>query len=93
MLDLLIDFGDLSRTAIAKLLRTLWWLGWDFCVRTIGWSIGWVFFRIVTLGRFPSEGFRQVDEAPWFVGLLVEAFGLALLALSVYAVTQSWPKL
>ena len=93
MLDLLLDVSDLSRTAVVKVLRALWWLGWDFCVRTGGWSIGWVLLRAITLGRFPKEGIHQVDNAPWFLGLLVEVLGLLLLALSIFAVTHSWPRL
>lgn len=93
MLDLLLDLGDLSRAALVKLLRALWWLGWDFCVRTVGWSIGWMFLRIVTFGRFPREEIKQLDNAPWLLGMLVEILGLALLAMGIFAVSNAWPHL
>ena len=91
VLDLLLDLSDLSRSAVAKLLRALWWLGWDFCIRTVGWSIGWVFLRAITLGRFPKEEIDHLDNAPWFLGLLVEILGLVLLAASIFAVSNTWP--
>lgn len=88
MLDLLLDISDLSRTAVIKVLRALWWLGWDFCVRTVGWSIGWILLRTITLGRFPREGINQLDHAHWFLELVVELIGLALLALGIFALSQ-----
>jgi hypothetical protein len=93
MLDLLLGLGDLSRAALVKLLRALWWLGWDFCVRTVGWSIGWASLRALTLGRFPRQEIKQLDNAPWLQGVLVEVLGLALLAMGIFALSQAWPRL
>ena len=76
-----------------KLLRALWWLGWDFCVRTVGWSIGWAFLRTLTLGRFPRERVKQLDNAPWLLGVLVEVLGLTLLTMGIFVLSQAWPRL
>lgn len=72
-------------------LRALWWLAWDFCVQTIGWSIGWLFLRAVTLGRFPSEGIGSVDEAEWGTQLFVEVVGLSLLAWAIWWLSGALP--
>lgn len=93
MFDLLLDLGDLSKAALLMVLRACWWLGWDFSVRTVGWSIGWMALRAATLGWFPREGIRRLDDAPWLLGLLVELLGLTLLAWSIYSVSQAWPRL
>jgi len=91
MLDLLLEFTDLTRSTVVAILRVLWWLGWDFAFCTIGWSIGWCFFRTITFGRFPAERFGELDEAPWIVVALVETSGLALLALGIFELTRVWP--
>jgi len=91
MLDLLLEFADLSRSALVAILRVLWWLGWDFMFCTVGWSIGWCFFRVITFGRFPAEALGELGEAPWIVAVLVELTGLALLALAIFSLTHAWP--
>jgi hypothetical protein len=92
MLHFLSELGELPQTIVVGLLRALWWLGWDFCVRTVGWSIGWIFLRAITLGRFPAVRISQLDDSPVLIGILVEVLGLALLAACIFAVTQSWPR-
>lgn len=92
MLDFL-DIIELPRKLILGLLRALWWLGWEFCVQTVGWSVGWFFCRAITFGRFPSEQLNQLDEASLFIAFVVEALGLALIALAIYFLSQTWPSL
>lgn len=89
MPDLLPDLGELSRSFLLRLLRGLWWLGWDFCVRTVGWSIGWIVLRALSLGRIPDAGINQLDDTPWLHGLLIETLGLGLLAISIYALSST----
>jgi hypothetical protein len=91
MHDLFFEFTDLTRSAVVAILRMLWWLGWDFAFCTIGWSIGWCFFRVLTFGRFPAEALGELDDAPWIVAVLVETSGLALLALGIFELTRVWP--
>jgi hypothetical protein len=76
----MIDFSDLLRP-IAYILRFLLWLGWDFFVHTVGWSVGWGVFRVITLGQFPKEKISESDHAAFFVAFVVESVGLAVLAL------------
>lgn len=89
-----MDLDDVvaaPRTLLAAVLRALWWLAWDFGVETIGWSIGWAFFRAITGGRFPAERLGEVDEASFGVACLVETVGLALLALAIWLLVAEWP--
>ncbi len=38
------------------LARVLLWFTWEFAVQTVGWHVGWVVCRLLTLGRWPEEG-------------------------------------
>lgn len=88
-----LDIISLPRTLLLGVLRALWWLGWEFCVQTVGWSVGWFACRAVTFGRFPSEQRNQLEDAGLFVAFVVEVLGLALIALGIYLLSQSWPHL
>ena len=74
----MFDLVDLFRPAL-WVARALWWLGYEFTVRTVGWSIGWVIWRTFTLGRFPDTGLRDIDETELWASILVEITGLAAL--------------
>lgn len=67
-------------TALLYLARGLLWLGWDFCVQTVGWTVGWLVCRFITAGRFPAERVGDLDDAPGGVAFFVELIGLACLA-------------
>jgi hypothetical protein len=79
------------RTIMVAVLRALWWLAWDFGVETIGWSIGWGFYRLATGGRFTHERLGEQDEAGSGVALFVEVTGLVILALAIWLVASEWP--
>ena len=86
----MLDPIDLFRPAL-WLARALWWLGYDFAVQTVGWSIGWLIWRAVTLGRFPDTKIGEVDEtAPW-AALLVEVTGLLTLAGIIWWLKEHAP--
>lgn len=87
------DLLSLLKWPVVALLRALWWLSWELLVQTIGWSIGWVFLRALTFGRFPEERFRGLDDASWSKALFIEAVGLVLLALAIWALSGSWSHL
>ncbi len=90
MIDL-ADWFELPRNLLVGALRLMWWLAWDLLVETIGWTIGWFFWRMVSVGRFPCEGLGQQEEAPWTTHWLLQATGLGLLALAIWALTGAWP--
>lgn len=90
MMDL-HDWFELSRGFLVGVLRLLWWLAWELMVETIGWTIGWFFWRMVSLGRFPAEGLGEQEAAPWTTHLALQVTGLALLGLAIGALTGSWP--
>jgi hypothetical protein len=78
------DWLDAPRGLVLGVLRFLWWLAWDFCVQTVGWSIGWCALRIMTLGRYPQERFDGVDDAETGPAFLVEIVGLVVLAVGIW---------
>lgn len=82
---------DLPRAALVVVLRTFWWLAWCFCVETVGWSIGWLALRAVSLGQFPREPLPGVDDAGRARALFVEAVGLATLATAAWMLSGEWP--
>ena len=89
----LSDLLDLPRGALVVVLRALWWLAWDFCVETVGWSIGWLVLRLASLGQFPREPLHGVDEAGRATAFLVEAVGLLALATAIWVLSDHWPHL
>jgi len=88
----LFDVSDLLLRPVASALlwiaRVLWWLGWEFFVETIGWSIGWPICRALTLGRFPDTGFRDQEETSWWASLLVELVGLGALLGAIWLLSR-----
>ena len=85
------DLLTAPKTLLLGILRALWWLGWDFLVQTVGWSIGWPIARVLTLGRFPHVRFGGVLEAHWTHELVVEVLGLAALATAIWWLSGAWP--
>ena len=92
----MLDVSDLfsgSTNLILGLLRGLWWLTWDFVIETIGWAIGWIIWRALTLGHFPHERLMGMDDAHWFPRLIVNLTGLAALATAIWWLSGMWPQL
>lgn len=87
------DFFAPPKNFLLGILRALWWLAWDFCVETIGWSIGWLMLRLVTFGRFPDEPLSGVDQASTGVALFVQLVGLGTLAGFIWFLSGNWPGL
>ena len=86
MVDELIEVAARPLAKLVYLLaRSLLWLGWDMLVQTVGWSIGWCIFRVVTLGNYPEERLTEVDDAHWVTALFVELTGLAFLGAVIVA--------
>ena len=79
----MLDLIDLFRPAL-WVARALWWLGYEFAIRTVGWTIGWLIWRAFTLGRFPDTGIREIDETALWASILVEVTGLAALAWTIW---------
>jgi len=57
----MIELEDIILKPLAMCLRFLLWLGWDLFIHTIGWSIGWSFFRIITIGHFPTQAISGLE--------------------------------
>ena len=90
MIDL-PDWLEAPRGLVVGVLRVLWWLAWEVCIQTVGWSVGWCVLRIVTLGRYPQERFGGVDDAETGTAILVEIVGLLVLALAIWWLAGEWP--
>lgn len=82
-----MDAADLLRPAL-WLVRGLWWLAWDVVAHTVGWSIGWLLWRVLTLGHFPREGLGELDRSSPWVAALVELTGLAVLLVAMWQLHQ-----
>jgi hypothetical protein len=65
------------------ILTTSWYIIFSYGC----WSVGWVLCRLATLGRFPQERFREVDDSPFFVGICVELLGFGFLLLLFYSLS------
>lgn len=92
----MLDVSDLlseSTKLVLGLLRGLWWLTWDFMIQTIGWAIGWIVWRVITVGHFPHEPFGGMDDASWVSRLIVDLTGLATLATAIWLLSGLWPQL
>lgn len=89
-LDIGADHNDFSlRRVLLGIARVIWWLVWDIGCETIGWSLGWVTCRVLTVGRFPPAGWDQEEEAAWWEALLVMLVGLLVLGGLAWAVMQA----
>lgn len=82
---------ELPLRLVVSVLRALWWLGWEFMIETVGWSIGWCVLRTLTLGKLPRERLSGQDDASWTVQCLVESIGLLCLAGLIWRLTGDWP--
>ena len=85
------DWFDTPKSILLGVLRALWWLAWDFCIQTVGWSIGWCVLRVLTLGRYPEERLGGVDEAVTHTAFVVEVVGLGVLAAGIWGLAGAWP--
>ncbi len=67
-------------------LRILQFLAWELLVSYIGWSIGWFFYRVITLGNFPGENLNDLDNCSWGKALFIEFTGLAILGSVIFLI-------
>ena len=86
----MVDAADLIRP-LYWLARSLVWVGWDLLVQTVGWSVGWLLLRVLTLGRVPRYRLSELDKVSWWYGLFVEMVGLAALAAVVWYLSGFLP--
>ena len=87
--DLLDDgIGRALVRLVLVVLRFLAFLGWDCFIDGVGWRIGWVFYRGITFGRFPEEGFSDHEGAPFLTLIVVDLTGLGLLGLLIAWLSQ-----
>ena len=86
--DIADDFAKPILKLVILCLRGLLFLGWDFCVETVGWTIGWWFYRAITLGKFPTEKWEEQENAPLILALSIEFTGLGILAGLIYLLTK-----
>ncbi|KRA74507.1 hypothetical protein ASD78_13670 [Lysobacter sp. Root667] len=88
MIDEVDDFlfRPIARFALI-VARALWWLSRELLVETVGWSIGWLIWRLLSFGRFPDTGFGDLEQTSGWAALLVEFTGLAAIALTIWGLT------
>lgn len=84
-LDLDLDpHGSGLGRAIAAIARAVWWVVWEFGCEWILWSVGWCCWRVASLGRFPSTGLADAEQAAWWEALLVMLTGLGALGAAIW---------
>jgi hypothetical protein len=81
----MIEPEDIILKPLAMCLRFLLWLGWDLLIQTIGWSIGWSFFRIITIGHFPTQAINELENTNQYLATFIELTGLGILAIGSYS--------
>lgn len=92
----MLDFSDIlgvPKSVLIGLLRFLWWLGWEFFVETVFWTVGWLTLRALTLGRYPQERFTEQDAASGFAAFVVQVSGALVLAFAIWLLSGAWPHL
>lgn len=77
------DPFDLARPLL-WLLRLLWSAAWEWTFQAVGWWLGWPFWRLVSLGRFPEAPFLQPvddsrDDVPFATAVIVDVTGIVVL--------------
>src|SRR5690606_28060805 len=79
----MVDLDDFLVRPIVSIVvgtfRFLVWLWSEFLFDTLGWKIGWLVCRTLSLGRFPKAGFSSEGEASTSTRILVELLGIAIL--------------
>lgn len=85
------DLLDAPKGLLQMLLRAAWWLGWSLGVELIGWSIGWVVLRVLTLGRYPVEPLDAQEQASEGWAACVELLGLLVLGAVIWCLVGAWP--
>jgi hypothetical protein len=86
--DIADDIGKPLLRFVVSCLRFLLHLGWDWGVEVIGWSVGWCFFRVISLGTFPKENWDEQERASFSTSLTVEITGLGLIAGLIYLLVK-----
>jgi hypothetical protein len=86
--DVADDVGKPLVRFVISCLRFLLYLGWDWGVETIGWSVGWCFYRAISLGTFPKEKWEEQDNATLSTVLTVEFTGLGIIASLIYLLVK-----
>ena len=84
----MLDILELLAKPLLALARFLLWLSWDWFFHTISWSIGWPICRVLTFGRFPETGFRDIDETADWAVFIVCLIGLATLVGAIWLLSR-----
>ncbi len=69
-------------------LRVLLFIGWELFFEYVGWSVGWAFYRMLSLGRFPKVSLGDLEKASTGTALLVEFTGLGVIGLLIFLLSQ-----
>ncbi len=55
----------------------------EVCHSYIGWAIGWLFFRMVSIGKNPKEGIWRDQDAGLLTNVLVTLTGFIIFAVLI----------
>ncbi|MFC6671148.1 hypothetical protein [Marinobacterium aestuariivivens] len=75
-------------SVVSLLFRALVWLVVEVWIEHILWYLGWPAVRILTWGRYPEVAIDEYDKAGIVTLVCVVVAGVAVLALSMFALGQ-----
>lgn len=79
MEDLAEEAGKGVLRLIGVAIRSVVWLIWNLFFEILAWYAGWPICRVLSLGRYPGEGFHGYDDARPLHSFLVSLIGLVSL--------------
>jgi hypothetical protein len=88
-LDLDLDLDRGAGRLFGTAFRLLRWLVWDFACEWLAWIVGWGCCRLLSVGRFPSVGLGQVDQAGWWEELAVIVVGWVAILGAVWGLLKA----
>lgn len=89
-MDDMVEHLGKGLLAFFRVIVALAWAAIEFAYEKLLWWLGWPVMRMLTLGKYPKEGFFDGDYAPLLTQLFVGLAGLALPILVVYWLAQSY---
>lgn len=62
-------------------LKLLRYFAFELMFEGLGWAVGWLVLRLITLGRYPKQGFFHSNDASILVSIGIEIVGMLVLCV------------
>lgn len=73
---------------VGLVVRCLIWLMWEVCFEVIGWLVGWVVCRIISLGQYPKEPLTEYEASSPLTHFIVSLIGCIALVLTATVIAK-----